>query len=81
MAVHPAILDILKRASMLNYKPCVTSVDTQAKLSRDGAPVSDPIAYRSLADAAMLISISPSPGSTSHMSFNNLREPHLGVVK
>jgi hypothetical protein len=38
-------LDILKRASMLHYKPCVTLLDTQVKFSGDGAP------YCNLADA------------------------------
>ena len=37
---------------MTNCKPCFTTVDTQAKLSANlGAPVADPTAYRSLADA------------------------------
>ena len=35
---------------MIDYKPCSTPVDTQAKLSADlGDPVADPTAYRSLA--------------------------------
>jgi hypothetical protein len=42
--------EILERAGMSDCKSCSTSVDTQAKVSTDmGAPVSDPIAYRSLA--------------------------------
>ena len=44
-------LDILERTGMMDCKPCVTPVDTQAKLSGDGAPVIDPTAYRSLVGA------------------------------
>ncbi|KAG2649322.1 hypothetical protein PVAP13_1NG109800 [Panicum virgatum] len=45
-------LDILKRAGMIDCKPCSTPVDTQAKLSADlGAPVADPTTYWSLAGA------------------------------
>jgi hypothetical protein len=41
--------DILERASMSDYKPYSTSVDTQAKVSSDmGAPIHDPSAYRNL---------------------------------
>jgi hypothetical protein len=44
--------DILERAGMSDYKPCSMTVDTQAKVPSDmGAPVSDPAAYRSMAEA------------------------------
>jgi hypothetical protein len=32
--------DILEHASMTDYKPCTTSVDTQAKVSSDMGPSS-----------------------------------------
>jgi hypothetical protein len=41
-------LDILERADMLDCIPCATPVDTHAKLSGNGAPVSDPTVYCSL---------------------------------
>jgi hypothetical protein len=45
-------LDILERAKMIDYKPCSTLVDTQAKLSEaKGDPVEDPTGYMSLAGA------------------------------
>ncbi|WVZ71910.1 LOW QUALITY PROTEIN: hypothetical protein U9M48_020441, partial [Paspalum notatum var. saurae] len=45
-------LDILERAGMTDCNPCSTPVDTQAKLSEDvGAPVADPIVFRSFAGA------------------------------
>ncbi|GKG45099.1 ribonuclease H-like domain-containing protein, partial [Tanacetum coccineum] len=33
--------EVLDRAGMLNCKPCRTPVDTDSKLSADGAPISD----------------------------------------
>jgi len=45
------MLDILKRAGMLNCKPYSTPVDTHAKLSVDGVTVADPTHYRSIAGA------------------------------
>ena len=36
------ILDILERAGMQDCKPCLTPVDTCAKLSYDDPPVDDP---------------------------------------
>lgn len=44
-------LELLERAGMLDCKPCSTPVDTQAKVSSAGAPVSDPAVYWSLAGA------------------------------
>ncbi|GJS60756.1 ribonuclease H-like domain-containing protein [Tanacetum coccineum] len=43
--------EVLDRAGMLNCKPCHTHVDTDSKLSADGAPISDSTLYRSLAEA------------------------------
>jgi hypothetical protein len=76
--------DILKRAEMSDCKPCSTLVDTCAKLSSDGTPVSDVTQYRGLV-------------STLHLTFTRLDiayvaqqvclyvhdpwEPHLTLVK
>jgi hypothetical protein len=38
-------LNILEQLGMLDYKPCVTSIDMQAKLSSDDTPVSDTTTY------------------------------------
>ncbi|GJR62054.1 ribonuclease H-like domain-containing protein [Tanacetum coccineum] len=43
--------EVLDRAGMLNCKPCRTPVDTDSKLSADGALISDSTLYRSLAGA------------------------------
>jgi hypothetical protein len=45
-------MEIIERAFMVDYKPCITPVDNSLKLSGDtGIPVSDPTHYRSLANA------------------------------
>jgi hypothetical protein len=45
-------LDILKRAGMVDWKPVLTPVDTQAKVSAEsGPPVTDLTHFRSLAGA------------------------------
>ncbi|WVZ62691.1 hypothetical protein U9M48_012405 [Paspalum notatum var. saurae] len=48
-------LDLLERAGMTACKPCSTPVDTQAKLSSDGASVADPTLYRSLVGALQFL--------------------------
>jgi hypothetical protein len=46
------MLDILKRAVMVDCKPCTTPVDLQAKLAGDsGPPVQDASQFRSIAGA------------------------------
>ena len=45
------MIEILERAGMTDCKPCTTPVDVNPKLSTDGAPVSDPTDFRSLAGA------------------------------
>jgi hypothetical protein len=46
------MLDILKRAVMASYKPCMTPVDSQAKLAGDsGPPVEDASQFWSIAGA------------------------------
>jgi hypothetical protein len=45
-------LDILKRAVMVDYKPCTTPVDLQVKLAGDsGPPVEDASQFQSIAGA------------------------------
>ena len=45
------MLDILDRAGMRDCKPCSTHVDTHSKLAVDGASMSDPTHYHSIARA------------------------------
>jgi hypothetical protein len=51
LSQHQYMLDILDRAGMADSKPCSTPVDLNPKLSADGAPLSDPTDFRSLAGA------------------------------
>jgi hypothetical protein len=45
---HQFALDILERAGMVDCKPVLTLVDTQAKVSAEsGPPIADPTHFRS----------------------------------
>ncbi|WVZ90344.1 hypothetical protein U9M48_036653 [Paspalum notatum var. saurae] len=79
------ILNILERAGMTACKPCTTPVDTQAKLSSDGAPVADPTMYRSLVGALQYLTFTR-PDITYAVQqvclrMHDPREPHLAAVK
>ncbi|GJW43030.1 ribonuclease H-like domain-containing protein [Tanacetum coccineum] len=43
------VVEILERAYMVTCNPCRIPIDTESKLGCDGAPVSDPTLYQSLA--------------------------------
>ena len=45
------MLDILDRAVMRDCKPCSTPIDTHAKVSADGVPVTDLTHFHSIAGA------------------------------
>jgi hypothetical protein len=54
-------LDILKRAVMVDCKPCTTPVDLQAKLTGDsGPPVEDASQFRSIAGALQYLTFTQS---------------------
>jgi hypothetical protein len=79
-------LDILERAKIIDYKPCSTPVDTQAKLSEAmGDPVEDPTGYRSLGGALQYLTFTRPDISyvmqqvCLHM--HDPREPHLAALK
>jgi hypothetical protein len=77
--------DILERAGMTDCNPCSTPVDTQGKSEAEGPPVSDPTAYRSLADALQYLTFTRSDITYAvqqiclHM--HDPREPHLTALK
>ena len=79
------MLEILDRAGMTNCKPSTTPVDLNPKLSADGAPVSDPTDYRSLAGALQYLTFTRPDISYAvqqlclHM--HDPREPHLAALK
>ncbi|GJT34845.1 ribonuclease H-like domain-containing protein, partial [Tanacetum coccineum] len=43
------VMELLERAHMINYNPTWNHVDIESKLGPEGAPISDPTMYRSLA--------------------------------
>ncbi|KAK1415538.1 hypothetical protein QVD17_31321 [Tagetes erecta] len=78
--------DILHRASMTNCKPCVTPVDTSAKLSAtDGAVLPDATLYRTLAGALQYLTFTR-PDITYAVQqvclfMHAPREPHFAFMK
>ena len=84
------MLEILDRAGMAECKPCSTPVYTNPKVAAaDGAPVSDPMDFRSLPESCWR-----SPVLDVHMSgyllyamqqvclhMHDPREPHLAALK
>ena len=79
------MIEILEQASMADCKPCTTPVDLNPKLSADGAPVSDPTDFRSLASALQYLTFTRPDISYAvqqvclHM--HDPREPHLTALK
>ncbi|GJT94292.1 ribonuclease H-like domain-containing protein [Tanacetum coccineum] len=77
--------EVLDRAGMLNCKPCCTPVDTDSKLSADGAPISDSILYRSLAGALQYLTFTRPDISyvvqQVCLFMHDPREPHLSALK
>ena len=80
------MLDILRRAGMEDCKPCTTLVDLNPKFSTAvGAPVADPIDYRSLAGALhYLMFTCPNISYAVQqvcLHMHDPREPHLVALK
>src|SRR6185503_18529653 len=80
------MLDILDRARMAECKLCSTPVDTNPKVSSvTGAPVKDPLDYRSIAGALQYLTFTRPDISyvvqqiCLHM--HDPREPHLAALK
>jgi hypothetical protein len=80
------MLDILKRAVMMDCKPCTTPVDLQAKLAGDsGPPVDDASQFRSIAGALQYLTFTRPDIAYAvqqiclHM--HDPREPHLTAMK
>jgi hypothetical protein len=85
LSQHQYMLDILDRAGMADSKPCSTPVDLNPKLSADGAPISDPTDFRSLAGALQYLTFTRPDIAYAvqqvclHM--HDPREPHLAALK
>ncbi|GJT83991.1 ribonuclease H-like domain-containing protein [Tanacetum coccineum] len=77
--------EVLDRAGMRNCKPCRTPVDTDSKLSADGAPISDSTLYRSLAGALQYLTFTRPDISYAVQQvclfMHDPREPHLSALK
>ena len=79
------MLEILERAGMSNCKASSTPVDTHSKLPADGATVSDPSQYRSLAGALQYLTFTrPDIAYVVQqvcLYMHDPREPHLSALK
>ncbi|GKA41432.1 ribonuclease H-like domain-containing protein [Tanacetum coccineum] len=77
--------EVLDRAGMLNCKPCRTPVDTDSKLSADGALIFDSTLYRSLAGALQYLTFTRPDISYAVQQvclfMHDPREPHLSALK
>jgi hypothetical protein len=79
------MIEILERAGMADCMPCSTPVDINPKLFADGAPVADPMDFRSLAGALQYLTFTRPDISYAvqqvclHM--HDPREPHLATLK
>nr|ABB47203.2 retrotransposon protein, putative, unclassified [Oryza sativa Japonica Group] len=79
-------VDLLRRAGMSECHPTATPVDARCKLSAtDGAPVSDPMEYRSLAGALQYLTLTRPEIAYAIQQvclfMHDPREPHLALVK
>jgi hypothetical protein len=79
-------LDILEQARMVDCKPVLTPVDTQAKVSAESwPPVADPTHFRSLTGALQYLKFTrPDITSVVQQSYLHMldsREPHLTTMK
>jgi hypothetical protein len=79
------ILEILDRAGMTDCKPCYTPIDTNAKISADGPPVSDATDYRALTGALQYLTFTRLDISyvvqQICLYMHDPREPHLALIK
>ena len=79
------MLEILERAGMSNCKASSTPVDTHSKLPADGATVSDPSQYRSLAGALQYLTFTRPDIAYAVQQvclyMHDPREPHLSALK
>jgi hypothetical protein len=85
LSQHQYMIEILERAGMSDCKPCTTPVDVNPKLPSDGAPVSDPTDYRSLAGALQYLTFTgPDIAYVVQqvcLHMHDPREPHLAALK
>lgn len=78
--------EIIERAGMKDCKPCKTPVDVQSKLSdKEGAPLSNPTEYRSLAGALQYLTFTRPDISYAVQQIclfmHEPREPHMKALR
>jgi hypothetical protein len=79
-------LDVIKRATMVDCKPCTTPIDLQVKLPADlGPPVQDASQFWSIASVLQYLTFTrPDIAYTVHqicLHMHDHREPHLTAMK
>ncbi|GJR74728.1 ribonuclease H-like domain-containing protein [Tanacetum coccineum] len=78
-------LQLLERAHMVTCNPSRTPVDTESKLGSEGAPVQDPILYRSLIGGLEYLTFTRPNLSYAVQQIclymHDPREPHLAALK
>ncbi|GJX05170.1 ribonuclease H-like domain-containing protein, partial [Tanacetum coccineum] len=78
-------MELLERAHMINYNPTWNHVDTESKLGPEGAPISDPTMYRSLAGGLQYLTFTcPNLSYVVQqicLYMHDRREPHLASLK
>jgi hypothetical protein len=79
-------LDVIKRATMADCKPCITRVDLQAKLAANsGPPVQDASQFWSIIDALQYLTFIrlDIAYAIQHicLHMHDPREPHLTTIK
>jgi hypothetical protein len=79
------MLDILKRAGMADCKPCFTPIDTCAKLSSSGDPVSNATYYGGLVETLQYLTFTRTDIAyvvqQVCLYMHDPPEPHLALVK
>nr|GEU64148.1 ribonuclease H-like domain-containing protein [Tanacetum cinerariifolium] len=79
------VMELFKRAHMLNYNPNRTLVDTESKLGPEGTPNSDHSFYRSLAGGLQYLTVTRPDLSyvvqQICLYMHDPREPHLAALK
>jgi hypothetical protein len=84
LSQHQYMLEILERAGMTDCKPSTTPIDTSAKVSSDGPPVSDATHYRSLVGALQYLTFTRPDIAYAVQQvclyMHDPRKPHLALI-
>ncbi|GKE47684.1 ribonuclease H-like domain-containing protein, partial [Tanacetum coccineum] len=85
LSQHKYVVEIIKRAHMVNCNPSRTPVDTESKLGDDSDPVSDPTLYQSLAGSLQYLTFTRPDNSYAVQQvclyMHDPREHHFSALK